>query len=135
MKMPLDCKVRSQTPELVLFVRGYGVLKVKDIDNFGSFFKPFLQGKTPFKILFDIRTLESTSMSVIKSLVEYMISFESLAQGKVVASSVLVGPTIENWLKLLFSLKHPTTPTKVTSNIEVACDFLNKFDCFIESEK
>ncbi len=135
MKMPLDCKVRSQTPELVLFVRGHGVLKVIDIDNFDSFFKPFLQGNTPFKVLFDLRALKSTSMGVIKSLVECMISFESLAQGKVVASSVLVGHSIENWLKLLFSLKHPTTPTKVTSNIEVACNFLNKFDCVIENEK
>ena len=132
--MPLDCKVRSKTPELVLFIRGHGVLTVDDVNNFDSFFKPFLKGDTPFKVLFDLRLLKCKSIDVIKVLVDNMSSFEALAPKKVVASSVLVGSTIEKWVNLLFNLKQPTTPTKVTSSIEDACNFLNEFECIIETE-
>jgi len=130
MQMPLDCQIHAKKPELILCVYGRGVLSVQDVDGFSSFFNTHLKGDTPFKVLFDLRKLNSASANAIKPLVKCMTSFESLSQGKVVASSVLVSsPTIESILNFLFSLNKPTTPTKVTSDLTQACDFLNEFDC------
>ncbi|KKM72858.1 hypothetical protein LCGC14_1416300 [marine sediment metagenome] len=128
--MPLECRVRSQTPELVLFVYGRDVLSRQDIDTFSAFFNMHLHGDTPFKVFFDLRRVDTVSLVVVKSIVKSMISYEKLAQGKIIATSVLVGGTIiENLLHLLFSIREPTTPTKVTTNLEKACNFLNEYDC------
>lgn len=123
--MPFIYQVHSYDPELVLLVRGYGEISVPDIRRFDTYFKVYLYGKKPFKVFFDIRSLESTSMEVIKLLVKSMISFEELAPQKVLATSVLTGALIEKWINLLFKIREPITPTKVTSDLQEACDFLN----------
>lgn len=128
--MTLDCKIHSKDPELALFIYGHGVLTFEDVQGFDEFFNRFLNGSVPFKVFFDLRKLKSAPMDVIKSLVKHMVSFESRATEKVVATSVLVGSKpIESVLNLLFSFRKPTTPTKVTSTLEEACEFLDEYDC------
>ena len=128
--MPLECRVRSQTPELVLFVYGYDLLSCTDIDTFSAFFNTHLHNDIPFKVFFDLRKIDTASIAVVKSIAKYMIAYEKLAPGKVVASSVLVGGIIvENLIKLLFSFKEPSTPTRVTTNVAEACNFLNEYQC------
>nr|QBK87662.1 MAG: hypothetical protein LCMAC201_05750 [Marseillevirus LCMAC201] len=124
--MPLVCKVCSQKPELMLLIYGHDVLSRQDIDTFSTFFNTHLHGNTPFKVFFDLRKVDMVSTSVLKSIAKSMILFETLAQGKIIATSVLVsGIIIEHTLNLLFKFKEPTTPTKITTNLDDACAFLN----------
>lgn len=126
--MPLQCKVRSTTPELVLFIVGYGSLKTAHLKEFTEFFHEYLHGEEPFKVLYDLRSVKAAPICVIKELAQYMIKYENVAEKMVIASSVLVDDIkIENALKLLFSFKQPITPTKVTGCLEEACEFLNEY--------
>ena len=125
--MPLECKVRTN-PELLLFVCGYGVLAVEDIDDFKTFFNIHLKNNTPFKVFFDLRQVKTAQTKAIHAMASCMVSFEELAQNKVVATSVLIDSiTIENLIKLLFSFRQPSTPTKVTSDLHEACNFLDEY--------
>lgn len=124
--MPLQCKVRSVEPELVLFVVGYGSLQTTHLPEFTDFFHKYLHGEKPFKVLYDLRGVKTAPIGVIKELARYMIKYENIAEEMVIASSVVLDDIkIENAIKLLFSFKEPVTPTKVTRCIEEACDFLN----------
>ena len=124
--MPLHCKVRSKTPELVLLVYGHGILTGNDINHFCTFYNTHLHGEDPFKILFDLRSVKTASIKGITSITRHMAEFEKLAQEKVIATSVLVDAyTTESLLNLLFSANPPATPTKVTRDLTEACNFLN----------
>lgn len=133
--MPIDCKVRSTTPELVLFVYCYKKLSVEDVEVFTTFFNGYLEGDIPFKALFDLREVDTAPMKAITAMAKHMSEFETLAPGKVVATSVLVSSKgIEGLINMLFAIKKPVTPTKVTASLEKACDFLNKYDSSVEIE-
>lgn len=126
--MPLQCKVRSENPELVLFVVGYGSLKACHLPEFTDFFHKYLHGTEPFKVLYDLRGVKTPPICVVKELATYMMKYENVAAQMVIASSVVLDDIkIENALKLLFSFKEPITPTKITRSIEEACDFLNSY--------
>lgn len=124
--MPLECKVHSKTPKLMLMVHGYKTLTHGDITNFSTFFDKYLYGDESFKVFFDLRTAETPPTSVISALSKYMISCEKVSANRVIASAILVNDTIKNILNLLFTFQKPASPTKITSNIETACEFLNE---------
>jgi anti-anti-sigma regulatory factor len=125
--MPIDCKTKSKNTELLLFVIGSGNMNIDDIKQFTHFFEKYLHGIIPFKLFIDLRTVESTSSSIIQSLVKKMIKYEKYSKN-VIATSVLINNSIiENLINILFSIRKPTTPTKITSSLTEACDFLNEY--------
>lgn len=124
--MPIHCKSRPKETELLLYIKCDGRLVETDINHFGDFFKKHLQEETLIKMFVDMRTVESAKMDCIKSLVSFMNDYEEAACKKVLATAILIKtPAIEKLVKLLFNFKKPSTPTRVTSNIDEACEFLN----------
>ena len=127
--MPIDCRVRTPAPNLFLYVRCYGDLIISNVKDFEQFFKNHLKNDHAFKMFIDLRSVNGAPMSCIKSLVTFMNECEEESKHKVIATSVLVGrPAIEKLVNILFSFKTPATPTKVTSDIEEACEYLNNID-------
>lgn len=124
--MPLVCKVKHCSPDLVLFIRGHGQINVEDVNKFGQFFNNHLGGSTKFRVLYDLREVENASMSVVTALAQYIVKFEQKSKEKVLGSSILVyGAVVENLLRLVFSFKEPTTPYIVTADLQKACEFLD----------
>jgi hypothetical protein len=131
--MPINCKVQSPHPEMVIFVHCHGSMNSKDLAKFTEFLDGHLNGEHAFKLFFDLRKAAPPAPKIINGMTKYMIQADHVAQTKIVASSILVGSSIiENLLKTLFSIQEPTTPTKVTASLETACEFLNDFDWYIE---
>ena len=125
--MPLLCKVKSREPEVLLFIHGEGSIIETDINVFSSFFEKHLFRKDPFKLFIDLRKVENASMNLVQTLAAKMIGYEEHTPGKVLATSILVNSfMIESLVNLLFQLKPPSTPTKITSDINIACDFINQ---------
>lgn len=123
--MPLKCTAK-QGDELILYVNGTEALTIKDVTEFSSFFDGHLNGPDQFKTFFDLRKVTSANMETISAMAKYMTSFEQLAKEKVLGNAILIdGFLLENLLKLLFTMKPPTTPTKITSKLEEACEYLN----------
>ena len=125
--MPLDCKIRSKEPELVLFIHGYDNITKNDIEKFADFLYEHLSGNEQFKIFYDLRKVKDAKLANLKNLFVHISSFEELSIDKVLASSILINSIIvEKLLNLIFEFKPPVTPTKITTDISVACDFLNQ---------
>lgn len=123
--MPLKC-VAKKGDDLILYINGIDTLSITDVEEFNTFFKSHLNGPDQFKTFFDLRKAKSVSMDVLYTMAKYMTSFEDLAREKVLGNSILVeGFILEQSLKLLFSIKPPTTPTKITTCLDEACDYLN----------
>jgi anti-anti-sigma regulatory factor len=126
--MPIDCKIKSKTPELVLFVHGSGTMNANDIQEFSNFFEKHLYGSIPFKLFIDLRDVKSTSGSIVQNLVKKMTLYEKFSVKNVIATSVLINNSIiENLINILFTIRKPITPTKITSDIIDACNFLNEY--------
>ena len=124
--MPIYCKTRSKEPELLLYIKCEGQLLEHDIGHFKDFFKKHLEEPEMIKMFVDMRTVKGAKMECIKSLVTFMNDYEDTASEKVLATSILIStPSIEKLVKLLFNFKKPRTPTRVTSKLEEACEFLN----------
>lgn len=125
--MPLECKARL-TEELLLFITGRGILTVNDIADFSEFFDAHLCRQDPFKLFLDLRKVEKAHGDTLTALIKHITSFEDRARDKVIATSVVVSSIpIVSLINLLFTIKQPLTPTKVTSNLTEACDFLNNY--------
>jgi hypothetical protein len=125
--MPLICKIQSPEPELVLLIIGTDNVDINDINSFSTFLLSFLHGNIPFKLFFDLRNANGSQFNALQSLISKMNEFEPLVVGKIIATSVLVGPLVEGVLNTIFFFKKPLTPTKITSDINVACNYLNDF--------
>lgn len=123
--MPLKCTAKKGD-ELVLYINGTETLTLNDVSEFSIFFDKHLNGPQQFKTFFDLRKVNSANMETLGSMAKYMTSLEDLAKEKVLGNAILIdGFFIENLLKLLFTMKPPTTPTKITSKLEEACEYLN----------
>lgn len=123
--MPLQCEVYKKNP-LVLLVYGEGEVNVSDVDSFEIFFHKYLAGQQQFKTLFDLRKVQTASRQVVIKLGGCISGFEIKAVGKVLANAVIINnKPIESILNLLFSFNPPTTPTKVTHDLSIACEFLD----------
>lgn len=125
--MPLKCNIQCSDPELVLLIIGTDTVDINDINLFSTFLLSFLREQIPFKLFFDLRNANGSQFNAIQSLISKMNEFEPLVIGKVIATSVLVGPMVEGVLNTIFFFKKPLTPTKVTSDINIACNYLNEF--------
>jgi hypothetical protein len=126
--MPLKCGLHSETPELILLICGSGELTTADVTQFSKFFDSYLNSSQAFKLFIDLRKVESAPINALTAMASYMANNDELAKKRVIASSVLVGNThIENLLNLLFRMKEPSTPTKVTMVTNDACNFLDKY--------
>ena len=122
--MPVICKIRNKEEKLA-FIACEGIMTTEDFNVFTTFFNNQLNSPNKFKVFLDLRKLDNVSMTIIKSLSKYMLESEITAINKVLATSVLVDkPYIEYLVKMLFAVKTPITPTKITSDINIACDFL-----------
>ena len=127
--MPIDCIIQTSEPELVLYICGRGNLLAKDLDHFRVFLDSHLHKGIPFKVFYDLRKVDGAPIHAIKKLTKYINDCEELARQFIVASSVLVGGKIvEKLVNMVFSIKKPSTPTKVTASLQEACDFLNSWD-------
>ena len=125
--MPLKCAVYKKDP-LVLLVYGEGEVTVNDVDDFVVFFNGHLAGQQQFKTLFDLRKVDTASRQVVMKLGKCISGFEIKAVGKVLANAVVIdNKPIEAILNLLFSFNQPTTPTKVTHDLSIACEFLDNY--------
>ena len=125
--MPLDCKIRYKEPELVLFIYGYDDINKKDIERFTAFLYGHLYGNEQFKIFYDLRKVKDAKMKILKNLFSHISDIEELSIDKVLASSILINSIIvEKLLNLIFEFKPPLTPTRITTDITEACDFLNR---------
>ena len=71
--MPLTCKIKSQIPELMLFVHGNGKLVETDIVIFTKFFNNYLHGNDTFRVFFDLRQVTDAPVNVIKEMAKYVI--------------------------------------------------------------
>jgi len=126
--MPFECKIKSSKPDLLLFVYGTGNLILKDINVFTIFFEKYLFGNIPYKLFIDLRNVTNATLEVLKELTKKMLYYEKHTQGKVIATVILVDSTIvENLIKMLMTIRKPLTPTKITSSIDDACNFLNEY--------
>ena len=124
--MPLLFNEKRSDDGVLIMVIGSGQLATTDSDIFHTFFKNKLETSGEFKMFIDLRAVENASMNAIKTMVKHMNSFKDLARTKVIATSVVISDTtIEKLLGVLFSFSPPATPTKVTTSIEDACEFLN----------
>ena len=118
----------STEPELVLFISCSGVFCLKDVEKFATFFEEYLYGQEePFKVLYDLRQVENMKLESITAIVKHMIKYEKVVKNKLLASSAIVGSSfVESLVNGLFAIRKPTTPFKITSDIQKACDFLNE---------
>jgi len=124
--MPIHCKIRSKEPDLLLYINCKGSLIEQDITHFQDFFKKKLEQPQMLKMFVDMRQVDSAKLQCIKKLAKFMNNYQEKAIDKVIATAILIDkPIIENLVKILFNIKKPSTPTKVTSDINEACEFLN----------
>lgn len=124
--MPIKCTIPKEKPEMLLFVECIEKITSSEFDDFKTVFYTHLKGPNTFKVFIDLRKLTDASPSILSSLVKFINTSEELAIDKVLATSVLVNkPHIENLVNIVFNLKKPATPTKVTSDLTVACNFLH----------
>ena len=126
--MPIGFKIRKKEPDLLLYIFGEGILNMEDLEKFDSFFDKYLKEDNSFKILMDLRKVENASIGVIKQLVDNRKNYDKYADNKVIATSILIDNyIIESLINMLFSIKQPKRPTKITSDIDEACNFLNEY--------
>lgn len=125
--MPINCMIYSTEPELVLFIVCSGIFTLKDVEKFAAFFEEYLYSAQQFKVLYDLRQVENMKFESISSIVKHMIKYEKYVKNKLLGSSAIVNSSIvENLVNSLFAIRKPTTPFKITSDIQQACDFLNE---------
>lgn len=125
--MPINCMIYASEPELVLFIMCSGVFCLKDVEKFAAFFEEHLFGERQFKVLYDLRQVENMKLESISGIVKHMIKYEKFVKNKLLGSSAIVNSTlVENLVNGLFAIRRPTTPFKITSDIQQACDFLNE---------
>ena len=125
--MPINCMIYSTEPELVLFVACSGIFNLKDVEKFSAFFEEYLFADQQFKVLYDLRQVENMKLEAISAIVKHMIKYEKWVKNKLLGSSAIVNSAIvENLVNGLFAIRKPTTPFKITSDIQKACDFLNE---------
>jgi hypothetical protein len=125
--MPLKCSIKPNTEEKILYICGYKTITEQDIDSFSIFFYEHLNKKEPFKVLYDLRDASLGSLESIKTLLVHIAKFEQASKNIVIASSILVSGATETLLNMVFNIRSPRTPTKVTFDVNVACDFLNSY--------
>jgi hypothetical protein len=125
--MPLEYNIKKENLETLIILNGYKVIDEKDIEDFKIFFNNKLNEDNKFKLIADLRNIDNASFGAIKSILNYMFFIENKTYDKIIATSVLVNKGIDKIINLLFNIKSPTTPTKVTDNINIACEFINQY--------
>jgi len=126
--MPFEYNIKKYEEHRFIVVLATGEINNKDIKSFCDFFNEQMGEDCLFKILFNISGARVSGLGVFKLLAQEMINFETKAQGKLLASAILVeSGGIENSLKLLFSMCSPKTPTKIVTSLDDGCDFLNNY--------
>lgn len=133
--MPIVCKEKRDekadvNEPIFLLVSGSGILTITDMDELSSFLDKYLQGESQFKLFINLSNIDNISMELVKYMAQNMNQINSAAQNKALGTAIVVkNKTLAGVVNMIFSISKPSTPTKITTNIEKACDFLNTITC------
>ena len=124
--MPLSFNYK---PDIHLFmISGSDTINVNDIETFNKHFNEHIQSKPKFKMMFDLRNVSIAHPDAVSKTIRYIVKYNKIAHKHIIASAIIVnGFTIESLATMVISTNPPPTPTKVTSNVQTACDFLNEY--------
>jgi len=93
-------------------------------DHFENF-KAYLTGGRPFVILFDVTHAPMVPMAFVHRQAEFMKDMEPFIQTTLIASAVVShNVLVRGLLDILFKIRKPIKPNKVTKKDQKAVDFL-----------
>lgn len=113
---------------IYLYIQGFGHLTETDVDEFGQIIASYMVTERPIKLFLDTRKMDAVDIKLLPYVAEQLRIAENDIKKSVLATSVLVqNKAIETVINMLFTIRKPVTPIKVTAKIEKACNHLNKY--------
>ena len=118
--MPVDVAIKDN---YFMIIKAMGEIDASDLHHFEELFNT--QESPEFKILVDLREATGINPAVMVEIINKMTGYSQAVDGRLIGCVLLLSEKVTGAIEMLFRLYPPKTPVKITSSMDLACQYLS----------